>query len=287
MEKQKKKTSKDILFNDISSSTKKITSAGAAQIPNLTPKQYADKLLDDSDSLWENPKVLQKESTESVPGTDIVPGTESVPSKKKGGTESVPGTDIVPDTENVPGTVYAGTESVPTKKKGDTESVPGTVYAGTDIVPGTESVPGTDIVPGTESVPLFLDALINTLSNTERVITLKRIAYLPVSPTSKLVLIILLNTINKAKQKVSLRSISKEYKLRWSTLLESLSSLEEKEIIKANHKKDGTIIDLSEFLTGTLSVPVNMYVCSMLNIINNTNNKQTDGTESVPVDSVY
>ena len=207
MEKIKKKSSKDLLFEDISSSVKKLTSAGAVQLPNFNPKQYADKLKSYSNSLWENK----------------------------------------PQNE-----------------------------------PGTHTVPDTNKVPGTDNVPMFFDSLINTLSNSERVVLLKRIIHLSVSPTSKLVLLIFLNTINKAKQKVSLRSISKEYKLRWATLLESLSSLEEEEIVKADHKKDGTVIDIEDFLNGTVRVPDDPYVCSMLNIINNTNNKHTHGTDRVP-----
>jgi hypothetical protein len=252
MEKIKKKSSKDLLFEDISSSVKKLTSAGAVQLPNFNPKQYADKLKSDSNSLWEN-KPQNEPGTHTVPGTNKVPGTVS------------------DDTDSVPGTV-----------SDDTDSVPGTVSDDTNKVPGTHTVPDTKKVPDTDNVPMFFDSLINTLSNSERVVLLKRIIHLSVSPTSKLVLIIFLNTINKAKQKVSLRSISKEYKLRWATLLESLSSLEEEEIVKADHKKDGTVIDIEDFLNGTVRVPDDPYVCSMLNIFNNTNNKQTSGTDRVP-----
>jgi DNA-binding transcriptional ArsR family regulator len=280
MEKIKKKSSKDLLFEDISSSVKKLTSAGAVQLPNFNPKQYADKLKNDSNSLWEN-KPQNVPGTQTVPDTNIVPGTDNVPKEIVPGSQNVPGTQTVPDTNIVPGTVIDDTDSVPGTVIDDTDSVPGTVIDGSQNVPGTQTVPDTNIVPGTDYVPMFFDSLINTLSNSERVILLKRIIHLPVSPTSKLVLIIFLNTINKAKQKVSLRSISREYKLRWATLLESLASLEEEEIVKADHKKDGTVIDIENFLSGTVKVPDETYVCSMLNINNNTNNKHTSGTDRV------
>jgi hypothetical protein len=281
MEKIKKKSSKDLLFEDISSSVKKLTSAGAVQLPNFNPKQYADKLKSDSNSLWEN-KSQNEPGTHTVPDTKKVPGTDNVPKEVVPGTQNEPGTHTVPDTKIVPGTVSDDTDSVPGTVSDDTDSVPGTVSDDTNKVPGTHTVPDTKKVPDTDNVPMFFDSLINTLSNSERVVLLKRIIHLSVSPTSKLVLIIFLNTINKAKQKVSLRSISKEYKLRWATLLESLSSLEEEEIVKADHKKDGTVIDIEDFLNGTVRVPDDPYVCSMLNIFNNTNNKQTSGTDRVP-----
>ncbi len=272
MEKKKKPS----ILDDIMHDSEEIAKTGS-EIAKSPSEKRKEALLNQARSLWTVFSPTDR-------GTENVPGTDNVPPEDLAGTKNVPGTELVPGTKLVPGTEKGSTKYVPGTEKGGTKYVPGTEKVGTEFVPGTEHVPGTEFVPGTENVTVPSTGLLNAFSAIERNALVMKALKLNLPHAARCLLLQLLLTMESSKAKVSITAMAKEVNTRKPTLVSALKSLEEEEILIATRTPLFTVVDLTPFIRGTLSVlpGSSMYVCMNNNINRSYKHTNIGGTESVP-----